>query len=116
MEHTPHIFLSGEEAEAFAVRQGHTLVADNAHFTTTQRLQQWERYKDAAVLAPADEIVQQATHNEEQQQQRKLEDGQQTVGAVAIDVHGCLAAATSTGGRTNKWDGRIGECACADGL
>ena len=33
----------------------------------------------------------------------------QTVGAVAIDAHGKLAAATSTGGRTNKWDGRIGD-------
>ena len=33
----------------------------------------------------------------------------ETVGAVAIDCNGRLAAATSTGGRTGKWDGRIGD-------
>lgn len=32
-----------------------------------------------------------------------------TVGAVAVDAAGALAAATSTGGRTNKWVGRIGD-------
>lgn len=118
MKHTPHIFLSGAEVEAFAVQQGHTLV-DNASFTTEQRRQQWQRQKDEDKLAPADEIVQQHVHNEVQQQQQQQEprhgqadDGDrhcQTVGAVAIDSSGRLAAATSTGGRTNKWDGRIGD-------
>jgi len=115
MKHTPHIFLSGAEVEAFAVQQGHTLV-DNASFTTEQRRQQWQRQKDEDKLAPADEIVQQHVHNEVQQQQQQQEprhgqadDGDrhcQTVGAVAIDSSGRLAAATSTGGRTNKVSSR----------
>lgn len=96
MDHTPHIFLSGEEAERFAQQQGHPLV-DNSTFTTQQRKEQWQKYRDEERLAPHDEIVQEvATHT-------------QTVGAVAIDCNGRLAAATSTGGRTNKWDGRIGD-------
>jgi hypothetical protein len=57
------------------------------------------------------------TSSEEEElqlQQQRLRDEEiaqhtQTVGAVAIDAQGNLAAATSTGGRTNKWDGRIGD-------
>lgn len=96
MENTPHIFLSGEPAEQFAKQQGHVLV-DNTTFTTQQRKEQWQKYKDEHKLAAHDEIVQRVTTHT------------QTVGAVAVDCQGRLAAATSTGGRTNKWDGRIGD-------
>lgn len=117
MEHTPHIFLSGPEVEQFAVQQGHSLV-DNASLTTDQRRQQWERQKEEDRLAHGDEIVQtHVGHNttsssgndkdelpsaSQQQQQQQDERHCQTVGAVAIDSRGRLAAATSTGGRTNK--------------
>ena len=111
MEGTPHIFLSGPEVEQFAVQQGHTLV-DNSSFTTEQRRQQWERQRQADGLPAADEIVQQHVHSEvQQQQQQQQQQGRQgdedthhtqTVGAVAIDSSGRLAAATSTGGRTCK--------------
>lgn len=101
MDHTPHIFLSGQQAEQFAVRQGHTLV-DNSTFTTQQRKEQWQKYKDEEKLAAHDEIVQNV-------QNLDVTQHTQTVGAVAIDREGRLAAATSTGGRTNKWDGRIGD-------
>lgn len=59
MHATPHIWLAGPEAEAFAQQRGLELVPDNAHFTTQQRREQWERYRQEEELAPADEIVQQ---------------------------------------------------------
>lgn len=117
MEHTPHIFLSGPEAEQFAVQQGMQLV-DNASFTTQQRKEQWQRYAAEQRLAPADEIVQKiggpadaaaAVAGPSAAAADGSKDHCQTVGAVAIDSQGRLAAATSTGGRTNKWDGRIGD-------
>lgn len=93
MERTPHIFIGGEEAEKLAESWGLELV-DNSYFTTEQRRQQWLRYREGeGHVMHVDEIVQHG----------------QTVGAVAIDWQGRLAAATSTGGRTNKWDGRIGD-------
>jgi hypothetical protein len=48
MDHTPHVFLSGPEAEEFAASQGHLLVA-NETFTTPQRREQWERYRNEQV-------------------------------------------------------------------
>lgn len=105
MEGTPHIFLSGPEVEQFAVQQGHTLVG-NSSFTTEQRRQQWERQRQADGLPAADEIVQQHVRSgvEQQTAGQGGADTQhtQTVGAVAIDSAGRLAAATSTGGRTCK--------------
>lgn len=106
MERTPHIFLSGAEVEQWAVQQGHSLV-DNSTFTTEQRRQQWQRQKEQDALPAADEIVQQHVRPEAQQQpqQQAVQNSTQhtqTVGAVAIDSAGRLAAATSTGGRTCK--------------
>ncbi|KAF6260779.1 nucleophile aminohydrolase [Scenedesmus sp. NREL 46B-D3] len=119
MERTPHIFLSGPEAELFAVQQGMQLV-DNASLTTQQRQEQWQRYAAEQRLPPADEIVQkigpadaaaaaEAATGAVAPAADSSEQHCQTVGAVAIDSQGRLAAATSTGGRTNKWDGRIGD-------
>jgi beta-aspartyl-peptidase (threonine type) len=102
MEHTPHIFLSGPEAEQLAVQQGMQLV-DNATFTTQQRKEQWERYAAEQRLAPADEIVQRigpagaaAAPAEGSKPAAAAADNSrdhcQTVGAVAIDSQGRLAA------------------------
>jgi hypothetical protein len=96
MEHTPHIFLSGPEAEDFAVQQGMQLV-DNASFTTQQRKEQWQRYASEQRLAPADEIVQKigpaaAAAAPEAAAADSCKQHCQTVGAVAIDSQGRLAA------------------------
>lgn len=85
MEHSPHVFLAGPGAAAFAARQGLELV-DNAFFSTPARRRELERTLD-----------------------RQTSQAMQTVGAVARDRHGNLAAATSTGGRTAKFQGRIGD-------
>lgn len=94
-----HVMLSGEGAEKFASQHGVKLV-DSSYFFTDFRYQQ--------LLQIIDTDKAQLDHNVSVQQP----DGQHkygTVGAVAIDQAGNLAAATSTGGLTNKRYGRIGD-------
>jgi beta-aspartyl-peptidase (threonine type) len=90
MEKSRHVMLAREGADQFSVEQGLEQV-DPGYFRTEQRWQQlldWRR-DNAKLLDP--------THS------------RGTVGAVAIDVNGHLAAATSTGGMTGKRWGRIGD-------
>lgn len=85
MEKTPHIMLVGDGAEKFAASMGVKLVPSST-FDTPERRKQWEQYK------------------------KRIEQGKHgTVGCVARDVFGNLAAATSTGGMTGKMPGRIGD-------
>lgn len=83
MTDTPHVLLVGEGAEEFASEKGVERV-DNSWFDTPERRAAWERDR-----APAED--------------------RDTVGAAARDVHGHLAAATSTGGTSNKRWGRVGD-------
>ncbi len=92
MDRTPHVLLSGEGAEEFALEQGVTLVP-GSYFYTERRWQQLEEAQRSSKLASADEDIGFFS----------------TVGAVARDRDGNLAAATSTGGMTNKRWGRIGD-------
>jgi beta-aspartyl-peptidase (threonine type) len=101
MERTPHVMLSGEGAEAFAREQGVELV-DPGYFHTDrawealQRALDAEKTRPSASAAPALERDAPAGYFG-------------TVGAVALDREGQLAAGTSTGGMTNKRFGRIGD-------
>lgn len=97
MERSPHILLVGAGAEAFAREQGMTFV-DPEYFRTEERWQQLQRVK----AAQADNQAARA-----EWEIRRLLLG--TVGAVALDRHGNLAVATSTGGLTNKHFGRVGD-------
>lgn len=90
MEDSPHVMLYGAGAEEFANSRGFEFVP-NEFFITPQRKQQLER------------VLQGRT------QPRNELSGLGTVGAVAVDSSGNLAAATSTGGMTNKRWGRIGD-------
>ncbi len=82
MENSPHVMLAGDGASAFAREQGLEIV-ENSYFHTQRRL-------DAVI--------------------RQIEqDKNGTVGAVALDMGGNLAAGTSTGGMSNKKYGRIGD-------
>ena len=92
MEKSPHVMIAGAGAEEFALQQGFTLVP-NSYFRTEARLRQLEK-----------------TQQEEKgTKKRAASEGKGTVGAVALDRDGNLAAATSTGGMTNKLPGRIGD-------
>ncbi len=103
MEKSVHVMLSGKGAEEFAVSQGITLV-DNNVFDTERRLKSVRKAKlkmKSAMLNNSNPI----------QAINELPDSFKmgTVGAVALDKEGNLAAATSTGGMTNKRFGRIGD-------
>ena len=91
MTDSEHVMLMGEGAEEFARQQGFEMM-DPAHFYTDFRWQQLQRIK-ARELARKDQQDQWFS----------------TVGAVALDGHGNLAAGTSTGGTSNKRWGRVGD-------
>ena len=90
MEDSPHVLLSGEGADRFSVEMGLTQV-DNAYFGTPERLRQLEELK-ANTTGWFDVDMKYGT-----------------VGAVARDINGHVAAGTSTGGLTGKRYGRIGD-------
>lgn len=92
MESSPYVCLMGEGAEAWAQGLGFELV-DGSTFVTPRRLQALRRLQAGQ---PTGEPVDEA-------------DRHGTVGAVAVDAKGHLAAATSTGGLTNKLPGRLGD-------
>lgn len=95
MDKSRHVMMVGDGAEAFAREQGLPLV-DPSYFRTEKRWQQLQKAlkEEAAGQAHAD--VETAKHFG-------------TVGAVALDAQGRLAAGTSTGGMTNKRYGRVGD-------
>jgi len=95
MEHSPHVMLAGSGAEAFAREQGLEL-ADPGYFRTEHRWQQLQQALAREPGSPGHEDAQDGGHYG-------------TVGAVARDASGGLAAATSTGGMTNKRWGRVGD-------
>lgn len=126
MEYSPHVMLAGVGAEEFAIEQGFELVPNN-YFRTELRMRQLERaLKDerekalrtsglgrpdsnrsslsasAAVTAADQRLI---MHPEDPSPWGTSG----TVGAVALDRNGNLAAATSTGGMTNKRAGRVGD-------
>ena len=90
MEDSPHVMLAGKGAEEFAREKGLEMVP-NSTFDTPQRLKALERLKTEKLSALDVDI--------------KFG----TVGAVALDSHGNLAAGTSTGGMTGKRWNRIGD-------
>lgn len=94
MERSGHVILAGEGAKAFATAMG-VEMKDEEWFYDDFRYQQWQQVKGSDNF--------QLDHTLDKD--RKFG----TVGAVALDQHGNLAAATSTGGMTNKRFGRIGD-------
>src|SRR6266540_445089 len=100
MIHSNHVFLSGKGANDFAIRQGVKLEPDE-YFFSQFRYDQWKSIRDS------DNYSLDHTHQRLEELMRDKKFG--TVGAVACDCEGNIAAATSTGGMTNKKYGRIGD-------
>ena len=94
MEKSEHVFLAGEGAMKFAGSLDYPL-EEESYFYDAFRFQQWQEIKGTDTFQ-LDHTV-------------KKDSKFGTVGAVACDLHGNLAAATSTGGMTNKRFGRIGD-------
>ena len=110
MEHSAHVLLVGPGAELFAGQQGLDLV-DPGYFHTEARHAQWQaarQLQTSGVLLDHDAA---ALHAQKSAGQPPIDPDHKfgTVGAVALDRHGNLAAATSTGGMTNKQLGRVGD-------
>lgn len=94
MQHTGHVMLAGAGAEALA--RAHELeLVDPAYFFTQRRWDALQRNKQANNAGQQGAVAETDKHG--------------TVGAVALDCAGNLAAATSTGGRSNKMAGRVGD-------
>jgi beta-aspartyl-peptidase (threonine type) len=100
MLHSNHVFLSGKGANDFAIKQGVKLEPDE-YFFSQFRYDQWKSIRDS------DAYALDHTHQRLEELMRDKKFG--TVGAVACDYEGNIAAATSTGGMTNKKYGRIGD-------
>jgi beta-aspartyl-peptidase (threonine type) len=88
MEKSPHVMLAGAGAETFA-KEHHIELIDSSWFFTQRR---WDSHIQGL-----------------EQENATAEQKHGTVGAVALDKHGNLAAATSTGGMTNKRWNRLGD-------
>lgn len=86
MDSTAHVLLIGEGASAFA-KEKKLEIVDNSYFSTDSRAQQLKNIKNG----------------------EEAKDPRGTVGCVALDVYGNLAAATSTGGMSGKKWGRVGD-------
>ncbi len=100
MANSNHVFLSGKGANDFAIKQGLKLEPDE-YFFSAFRYDQWKEIRDS------DNYSLDHTHQDLAELMKDKKFG--TVGAVACDQHGNIAAATSTGGMTNKKYGRIGD-------
>ncbi|GAA0164319.1 hypothetical protein Leryth_019741 [Lithospermum erythrorhizon] len=106
MEKTPHIYLAFDGAEEFAREQGVETV-DPSHFITPENIERLQQAKEAnRVQINYTQPMLNVSNNSD------VPDGDSqlgTVGCVAVDSSGNLAAATSTGGFVNKMVGRIGD-------
>jgi len=100
MINSNHVFLSGKGANDFAIRQGIKLEPDE-YFFSQFRYDQWKAMRDS------DNYSLDHTNRGLEELMRDKKFG--TVGAAACDSKGNIAAATSTGGMTNKKYGRIGD-------
>ena len=104
LEHSPHVMLVGKGAEMFAQQQGIGLIP-NQYFKTEHRRLQLEEILAKEKGVSLSKTVSNALLTEYRFDEKKLG----TVGAVAIDKNGDIAAGTSTGGMTNKRFGRVGD-------
>ena len=99
MQNSNHVFLSGKGANDFALKQGIQSESDE-YFFSQFRYEQWQQLSNSEEYS-----LDHNTNKVDQFKDKKFG----TVGAVACDKNGNIAAATSTGGMTNKQFGRIGD-------
>jgi beta-aspartyl-peptidase (threonine type) len=100
MRNSSHVFLSGEGANEFAKMRGIKIEPDE-YFFSQFRHDQWTAIRESDNYA--------LDHSTDAAGELERDNKFGTVGAVACDVHGNIAASTSTGGMTNKRYGRIGD-------
>jgi len=104
MDKSGHVMMAGKGAEQFAAQQGCTIV-DPSYFFTEDRWKALQKAKADDSLKPFERDTSKSFLKQSENKDYKYG----TVGCVALDVYGNLAAGTSTGGMTNKKFGRIGD-------
>ncbi|UWZ86049.1 isoaspartyl peptidase/L-asparaginase [Occallatibacter riparius] len=117
LEESPHVYFVGSGAEAFAQQHGMELI-DNAELVLDRERERLRGAQQRAAAGLADETF--SGHADDKSPETAVVpplDSHDTVGAVALDVTGNLAAGTSTGGTLNKAPGRVGDssligCGC----
>ncbi|MGA3127429.1 MAG: isoaspartyl peptidase/L-asparaginase [Candidatus Korobacteraceae bacterium] len=107
LEKSPHIYFVGEGAERFASEHGIGLI-DNSELILPREIERWKNAAEQRYLKVPPEF---------RDKMDSHDDSHDTVGAVALDRQGDIAAATSTGGTLNKAPGRVGDssligCGC----
>jgi beta-aspartyl-peptidase (threonine type) len=102
MQCSGHVLLIGQGAEAFAKSQGLAMEGPE-YFHTEHR---WQQLQTALAQ---NQVMLDHDGQRQPDQSKPIDRKFGTVGAVALDAHGHLAAATSTGGMTNKMFGRVGD-------
>ncbi|SCX50953.1 isoaspartyl peptidase/L-asparaginase family protein [Nitrosospira sp. Nsp1] len=105
MTKSAHVMLMGQGADAFAAEMGLEIV-DPSYFYTQFRWNQLQKAIAEERLMQDHDVV---PNTPQPQMDEKVDEKRGTVGAVALDRHGNLAAGTSTGGITNKRFGRVGD-------
>lgn len=100
MRNSNHVFLSGAGANEFALNSNIRMEPDE-YFFSQFRYDQWKQMRDSDLYS--------LDHSSQQVEALMKDKKFGTVGAVACDAAGNIAAATSTGGMTNKRYGRIGD-------
>ena len=98
----PHAFLSGLTAESLAESLGEQRVDPSYYFTESR----WREHRRGLGL-PEEPLPCPGSGDEPKMNLDQMPTG--TVGAVALDARGCISVVTSTGGKTNKLVGRIGD-------
>ena len=108
MEDGRHVLLAGAGAERFLREHGKLEMVSEDFFSTPMRREQLEKARQQERVALDHDV---AVHERGSSGSAPIDEGTKmgTVGAVALDQAGHLAAATSTGGMTNKRVGRIGD-------
>lgn len=105
LDHSPHVLLSGDGAEILATEYGIEMV-DPSYFYTDKRMQQLKKVQGKDQI----QLDHSSINTKDDPMQALIDDHKfGTVGAVAIDKSGNIAAGTSTGGMTNKKYGRLGD-------
>lgn len=109
MTKSPHVMLIGQGADVFAAEQGLETV-DPSYFHTAYRWNQLQKaIAQERVLLDHDIDLDTSQPDTDEKTDKKTDEKRGTVGAVALDRYGNLAAGTSTGGLTNKCFGRVGD-------
>ena len=120
LEKSQHVYFVGPDAETFVADHGMELI-DNASLVLDRERERLNMAKRRQAAGLADETFSGHILRDDKSPETAF-DSHDTVGAVALDIHGNLAAATSTGGTINKTPGRVGDssligCGCyADNL